>query len=134
LFVAVLQSFWVPNAQKVGGTIERKMLSIAMTNMLTDPAFQNPPYASLWATLLGSNLAVLALPQDESTPEDELEVDDVPGYEIGGGAFTPLSYASKPITDPFAAIPNASQYLAKSLYDLCQRNPGKVSGHYVIII
>lgn len=49
LFVMILDNIWIPNIQKVNGSIERKMAAVSMIKLLTEcPRMVVEPYFPRW--------------------------------------------------------------------------------------
>eukprot|EP01111_Echinosteliopsis_oligospora_P015011 TRINITY_DN5802_c0_g1_i1.p1 TRINITY_DN5802_c0_g1~~TRINITY_DN5802_c0_g1_i1.p1 ORF type:complete len:996 (-),score=247.01 TRINITY_DN5802_c0_g1_i1:79-3003(-) len=129
LFRNILDSLYIPHVGKVNGTIERKMCAIAITKLLTESQeLVGGTYSASWGPLLQALLSVLELPEDrgdngEFDDDDELDVAAGSGYS---NAYSPLVYAMRTDTDPYAnVIPQ--QFLATQMHKLAVSHPGKVA-------
>lgn len=126
LFLNILTSLWIPNITKVNGLIERKMVSVAMTKLLTDcPKMIVSPYVEHWGNLFKVNIEVLEGHEDESVPTDtvDIDVEEGVGYTT---AFSQLIQGSKSDVDLFPDI-NSKEFLVLSLHKTSKQVPGTFS-------
>ena len=129
LFQMVIERLFIPDVQKVTGSLERKICAVGMTKLLAEtPAMLSEPYVNLWGPLLHALISLFELPEDDSLPDDEhfIEIEDTPGYQT---AYSQLVFAGTKEHDPFgASVPNAKIHLAQSLLKLSSQYPGKLQG------
>lgn len=127
LFGMVVEKLFIPDVQKVGGQVERKICAVGITKLLTDtPAMLSEPYILLWAPLLQALVKLFELPEDSTVPEDEhfVEIEDTPGYQA---SYSQLMFAGVKERDPFAEYaPDTKKHLAQSLHQLSSKQPGKL--------
>lgn len=127
MFGMVIEKLYIPEVQKVSGTVERKICGVGMIKILCEvPVMLDGDYSHLWAPLLQALVDLFELPEDDTIPDDEhfVEVEDTPGYQT---AYSQLAFAGKKETDPFAAIPNVRFNLVQSLGKLSVTYPGKIA-------
>ncbi|XP_053200432.1 exportin-2-like [Panonychus citri] len=123
MFAMVIERLYIPEVQKVSGTLERKICAIGMTEILKSPLLLESSSPQLWITFLTSLIALFELPEDENVPEDEhfVEIEDTPGYQA---SYAQLVFAGKKEDDPFkGTITDAKLYLATQLSQLSQKYP-----------
>eukprot|EP00057_Strongylocentrotus_purpuratus_P012723 XP_011667197.1 PREDICTED: exportin-2 [Strongylocentrotus purpuratus] len=130
MFGMVLDRLYIPEVQKTSGSMEKKIVAVGMTKILTEcPAMMsNPAYLKLWTPLLQALIDVFELEEDDNVPDDEhfIEVEDQPSYSA---AYSQLANAGKATRDPFSGtIQNPKIYLAQSLQKLCAAHPGQITG------
>lgn len=130
MFGMVLDRLYVPEVQKTSGTMEKKIVAVGMTKVLTDcpVMFTNANYLKYWVPLLQALIGVFELEEDDNVPDDEhfIEVDDQPSYSA---AYSQLANAGKATHDPFkGTVANPKIFLAQSLQKLSSANPGQISG------
>ncbi|EDO41297.1 predicted protein [Nematostella vectensis] len=126
LFGMIVEKCFVPDLQKVSGTMERKICAVGVTKLLCEPTAMWNTYPELWVSMLQLLIQVFELPEDDSTPDDEhfIDIEDTPGYQT---AYSQLVFAGKKESDPFGGtVPNAKLYLVQSLVTLSQAFPGKI--------
>jgi len=126
-FAMVVEKLFVPETQKVNGTIERKICAVGITKILTEsPAMLAEPYISLWNPLLKTLIELFELPEDDSTQDDEhfIDIEDTPGYQT---TYCELLFAGSQSHDPLAAIPDAKHNLTVSLKKASQQYQGTIS-------
>jgi len=127
MFGMVLEKLFIPEAQKVSGNIEKRILAVGMTQILCEiDSTIVGEYAHFWAPLLHSLVALFELPEDETIPDDEhfVEIEDTPGYQA---SYSQLVFAGKKERDPLAAtVADPRIYLAQSLGKLSVKHPGKL--------
>lgn len=96
----VIDRILLPDLQKVSGEIERKVVAVAMSNLLTDcQKMIEDPYKAYYPTLLITLVDFFELPQDETLlQEDQVAYDeDNKGYQA---AYSQLLFARNPKKDP----------------------------------
>jgi len=123
LFVMILDNIWIPNIQKVNGSIERKMAAISMVKLLTEcPRMLADPYFPRWPKISSLLIEVLEGPEDDSVPHDVVDIDEESstGYTV----FSQLIQAVKQEQDPFKEV-DVKKYIAQNLYKLSREHPGK---------
>ncbi|XP_063967955.1 exportin-2-like [Lytechinus pictus] len=130
MFSMVLGRLYIPDVQKTSGSMERKIVAVGMTKILTEcpVMLTNPDYQKLWTPLLQALIGVFELKEDDEVPEDEhfIEVEDQPSYSA---AYSQLANAGKATRDPFkGTIQNPKIYLAQSLQKFSGAHPGQISG------
>ncbi|XP_015789619.1 exportin-2 [Tetranychus urticae] len=128
MFIMVIERLYIPEVQKVSGTLERKICAVGMTEILKLPVLIEGAAQHLWSNMLQSLIALFELPEDDSIPEDEhfIEIEDTPGYQA---SYAQLVFAGKKEVDPFkGTIPDAKAYLAVQLGQLAQKYPGRLPG------
>ena len=127
LFGMVVEKLFIPDVQKVGGQVERRICAVGITKMLTEtPAMLSEPYVLLWAPLLQTLVKLFELPEDSTIPEDEhfVEIEDTPGYQA---SYSQLMFAGVKEHDPFAGYaPDTKKHLAQCLHQLSSKEPGKL--------
>jgi exportin-2 (importin alpha re-exporter) len=122
----VIESLILPTALKVTGVIERKMVAIALTRLLTETPKMLEVYSGSWTPLLQAAVGLLEGQQQEDIGGE----DDKPLFfeaeEQEITAFTQLSFAQRADpADPFVDI-NPKAFLATQLQALSSRFPGKL--------
>lgn len=125
-FAMVVEKLLIPDTQKVGGLVERKICAVGITKILTEsPAMLDKPYVTLWNPLLKTLIELFELPEDDSTQDDEhfIDIEDTPGYQT---TYCQLVYAESKPHDPLAAIPDAKSNLLVSLQKVSQQYPGTI--------
>ena len=114
--------------QKISGKLERKLVAVGMTKLLTETASMHAdPYIAHWGPLLESLVALIELPEDTTSSaaedDDTFTLDEESsGYSA---AFVPLSNAARQNPDPFADVKDCRQHCAKSLGALMAAQPGR---------
>ncbi|XP_071494645.1 exportin-2-like [Diadema antillarum] len=129
MFGMVLSRLYIPEVQKTSGAIEKKIVAVGMTKILTDcPVMMtNAEYRKCWTPLLQALIGLFELEEDDNVPDDEhfIEVDDQPSYSA---AYSQLANAGKAARDPFnGTIQNPKIFLAQSLQKLSAAHPGQVT-------
>eukprot|EP01133_Synstelium_polycarpum_P009009 gene9009-10567_t len=143
----IISKVWIPTVGHVTGVIEKKIVSIAMTQMLCSPAMFGS-YQESWiaiadcqAKLLTDQDAAAALAANDDA-ELYIDIENVDGYVP---TFTQLQFTKKQDTDPIVQINNARLYFAEhfrpiylanrqAIDNLCQRYSGNPHfGFYVRI-
>ncbi|KAH8377436.1 hypothetical protein KR093_005442 [Drosophila rubida] len=132
MFGMLLERVLVPEVSKVGKELERKMVAVGITKMLTEcPEILSGQYASYWPQLLQALINMVEHPP-EKLPYVDPEaagaggdatagvVDAEPGYQA---AFSQLTFAQPKQVDHLAEVNDARQYLASALANLSQRSP-----------
>lgn len=126
IFGKVLGKIIIPEAQKVSGTVEKKICAVGITKILTECSAMMAEYNGLWAPLLQALIGLFELPEDATTPDDEhfIDIEDTPGYQT---AFSQLAFAGKRHDDPIGdSVGNPKILLAQSLQKMSVAYPGKV--------
>lgn len=129
MFGMVIDRVFIPDMAKVSSEMDRKIVSVGISKILTEcPVMLNPPYVQSWTKLLQALIELFELPPDESTFDGDhfIEVDDSPGYQA---AFSQLNFAQPKKQDFLAEIKDGKKYLAESLAKLSQSQPGIISGY-----
>jgi len=127
LFHMMIEKLMIADLQKISGNLERKICAVGVTKILTEcPAMFDGDYLPKWTPLLEALIGLFELPEDDSVPEDDhfIDVEDTPGYQT---AFSQLAFASKKDHDPFSDIIDAKEFLAKQIYKLSTKHPGKIT-------
>ena len=123
MFGMVIDRVLVADMAKVGSEMDRKIVAVGISKLLTDcPAMLADPYVRNWPRLLQALIELFELPPDETTlvGDHYVEVDDAPGYQA---AFSQLSYAKPKRQDFLAEFPDGRKFLAESLAKLLQIQP-----------
>ncbi|XP_043944905.1 exportin-2 [Protopterus annectens] len=127
MFGMVLEKIFIPEIQKVSGTVEKKICAVGITKILTEcPAMMDTEYTKLWTPLLQAQIGLFELPEDDTIPDDEhfIDIEDTPGYQA---AFSQLAFAGKKDHDPIGeTVGNPKIHLAQSLHKLSTACPGRV--------
>lgn len=94
LFAMVLDSLLIPNAAKVNGKIERKIVCIGLIKLVTESPEILNEYNTFWPRILQTVLTVIELPEDETATQGDFAHDEDEEHEhtFTNAAFTPLSY------------------------------------------
>lgn len=125
LFSMVVDKLFLPELQRVSGTMDRKICAVGITCILCDyPDIMTTDLSLVWAPLVKALIRLFELPEDESIPDDEhfIEVDDTPGYQ---STYVRLVYGGRKEDDPFdGQIPDAKIHFARSLSTLSARHAG----------
>mmetsp|Transcript_23877 Transcript_23877/g.39266 ORF Transcript_23877/g.39266 Transcript_23877/m.39266 type:complete len:210 (+) Transcript_23877:376-1005(+) len=125
----LLEAVWLKEVQKVTGQLDRKVVSVAMTRLLTEtPEFWAEPYFSIWGQVLKATIDLLEHREETATPnDDEALLDDYD--EAPGGytaAFSQLQFAPRPQIDPVPNITDPKHYLAAFLSTISSSHPGQL--------
>lgn len=116
MFAMVVDKLFIADSQKVTGMIDRKSVSIGITKLLTelDVFFTQVNLNALWELLLRTVIAVIELPEDESTEGDEhfVEIEEAVGYQA---SYSHLAFAGKKQLDPMADVADVRVFLTTSL-------------------
>ena len=129
MFGMVIDRVFIPDMAKVSSDLDRKIVAVGMSKLLTDcPAMLCAPYVQSWPKLLQALIELFELPPDESTLDGDnfIEVDDSPGYQA---AFSQLYFAQPKKDDFLADIKDGKKYLAESLAKLSHSRPGVVPNY-----
>ncbi|XP_054162463.1 exportin-2-like [Oppia nitens] len=128
MFGMVLEKLFIPEVQKVSGSVEKKILAFGMTKILCElDSTIIGQYSQFWAPLLQSLVALFELPVDESVPDDEhfVEIEDTFEYQA---SYSQLVFAGHKERDPLEGLVSDSRiYLAQSLSKLSTKHPGKLN-------
>ncbi|XP_037928334.1 exportin-2 [Teleopsis dalmanni] len=127
MFGMVIERLFIPEMAKVNTDMDRKIVAVGVTKILTEcPAMMQPPYVQNWSRLLQSVIEIFELPPDQTTIDGDhfIEVDDEPGYQA---AFSQLSYAQPKQEVFLAEIQDARLYLAQSVGKLAQAHRGEIA-------
>ena len=127
MFGMVLEKLFIPEVQKVSGSVEKKILAFGMTKILCElDSTLVGQYSKYWAPLLQSLIALFELPVDETVADDEhfIEIEDTLEYQA---SYSQLVFAGHKERDPLLGVVTDSRlFLAESLAKLSLRNPGKL--------
>jgi len=118
IFAMVLEKIWIVNIDKVIGVVERKIVAAGVVAVLRSPLISNPHYFPLCGRVLGATVSMCeaSAPLPTEPEEEELDLSK-------GSAFSKLSFATEPVVDLMAAVPNAKVYLGTMLTQICQSSP-----------
>ncbi|XP_044735221.1 exportin-2 isoform X2 [Chrysoperla carnea] len=123
----VLEKIIVPDVQKVGGNIERKIAACGMIKLICEcPIIFSGAYQKFWGPLVEALVCVLEMPQDDTVFADDhfIEVDDTPTFEQ---AYSNLNFAKSPQLDPLQGITDLRQLLAQGIGNLSAGNPNQLT-------
>ncbi|CAG8478060.1 8971_t:CDS:10 [Ambispora gerdemannii] len=132
LFLQVLTSIVILNLQKVQGQIERHICAVALTRLLTQSnTMLSPSYIEQWSSILTAVIKLFEAPVEIKKNGIEEEQEEYIDFELEEetefkAAFNKLVTASRSKRDP-TGIPNAREFLARSVYTLSQTHPGRIS-------
>ncbi|XP_011881255.1 PREDICTED: exportin-2 [Vollenhovia emeryi] len=124
MFGMVVERVFITDLQKIAGEVERKVVAVAISNLLIDcPAMLEAPYNIHYSRLLATLVEFFELPQDETLEDDAFpELDDAVGYQVG---YSQLICARNPRKDPLQNIGDIRLHLAQGLGRL---SPGYLPG------
>ncbi|KAH8308305.1 hypothetical protein KR059_010228 [Drosophila kikkawai] len=129
MFGMLLERVFITDMGKVLKDLDRKMVAVGVTKLLTEtPEMFQPQYASFWPRLLHSLIDLFERSPDQLPAFDGGEAaagpDDADGgYQV---AFAQLSNAQPKQHDHLADITDARQFLATSLSKFSQTRVGEL--------
>ncbi|XP_030384597.1 exportin-2 [Scaptodrosophila lebanonensis] len=134
MFGMVLERVFITDITKVRKELERKMVAVGITKLLTEcPEMLTPAYVSFWVPLLHALIDLFERPVEKLVnieADSEVfgagagpELDAAPGYQA---AFSQLSFAQPKVNDHVAEVSDVRKYLASSLAKFGQARPGEV--------
>lgn len=114
LFGMVVEKLYIPEVQRVGGHIERKICAVGMIKILCELPAMVTTYGGFWPQMLEALIRLLEAPEDTTIPDNEhfIEVDDVSGYQA---AYSQLQFANKQAEDPLKHIQEPRLLLVEGL-------------------
>lgn len=75
LFETVMGQLWIPNLQRLAGSAEAKLVSVALIKLLCEtPEFITGPYAGIWQPVFVALMRLFELPQVENEDDEEAYV------------------------------------------------------------
>lgn len=124
MFGMVVERVFITEMSKISSKIDRKMVSVGITMILTEcPQMLNGTYNQNWGKLLQALVELFEVPSDNTSDPDNYVDDEPSGYQAG---FTQLAYAKPVVHDFLAHISNEKQFLVESLAKLSKSKPGTV--------
>eukprot|EP00904_Undaria_pinnatifida_P010098 jgi/Undpi1/6218/HiC_scaffold_20.g08702.m1 len=127
MLTKILSQIWIPNFSNrlVLSPIERKVQVVGMAKLMCE-SDEVKNSLTLWPSLLTCIMETL-VPEDASKLKDDVEGDDNDEEEeiAFDSAFSKLRMTGSGAQDPVPEVASETQFLAKSLGDLCASQPGK---------
>lgn len=125
IFGMVIDRVFIPDMAKVSSEMDRKIVAVGISKILTECPKMLDVYLESWPRLLQALVELFELPPDDSTLEGDhfVEVDDTPGYQV---AFSQLNFAQPKHQDFLGDIADGRKFLVESLAKLSQSQPGKI--------
>ncbi|KAI8351996.1 importin-alpha re-exporter [Mortierella sp. GBAus27b] len=134
LFIQMLKTIWLPEAQKISGRVERKTCAVALVRLLTGckTITEGNNFDATWPSVMTALVKLFEAPQDvrgaaaDAALDDELYAIDIEetGYQA---QFSQLTTTSNPKADPTAGVQDPKQLLVDGLVRFNQAYPGRVS-------
>lgn len=123
MFGMVLERVFIPELTKVTGDIERKIVAVGISKLLTEcQSMITPPYRTYWSPILQALIQLFELPSDEDDGIDDEQIDNKQAeYQA---AYSQLNFARSKTNDPIADVNDGRRYLVESLAKLSQSRPG----------
>jgi len=98
------------------GIVERKIVSIGLTKLLTETQEMHSTYVDLWPAVVSCLVKIFEVrATNEGDEENQLADLESKGYQA---AFAKLAYSARQDHDPFADIANPQQYVQFSRHIL----------------
>lgn len=127
MFGMVIDRVFIPDMAKVSSEMDRKIVAVGITKILTEcPIMLTPSYIQSWPKLLQALIELFELPPDENLldGDDFIEIDDTPGYQV---AFSQLNFAQPKSPDFISEITDGRKFLAENLAKLSKSNPNEIN-------
>jgi len=106
------------------GIVERKIVSIGLTKLLTETQEMHSTYVDLWPAVVSCLVKIFEVrATNEGDEENQLADLESKGYQA---AFAKLAYSARQDHDPFADIANPQQYFSQQLVAVGQQMPGQL--------
>ena len=104
------------------GIVERKIVSIGLTKLLTETQEMHSTYVDLWPAVVSCLVKIFEVrATNEGDEENQLADLESKGYQA---AFAKLAYSARQDHDPFADIANPQQYVQFSRHILVSNMGG----------
>ncbi|KAG0257100.1 importin-alpha export receptor [Actinomortierella ambigua] len=134
LFVQLLKTLFVAEAQKVAGRMERKAVAVSFVRLLTDckTILQGNNFDAVWPSIMTGLIKFFEQPQDIQGAERDAAAEDMDLYAIDieeagyQAAFSKLATAVTVKADPAPAISDPRQALVSGLVQFHQQNPDRL--------
>ncbi|KAH8279559.1 hypothetical protein KR018_000957 [Drosophila ironensis] len=125
MFGMLLERIFISDISKVIKELERKLVAVGVTKMLTEtPEILQPPYATFWPRLLHALIDFFERPPEKLPGLDANDADDGDGgYQV---AFAQLTHAQPKPVDYLPEVTDARQYLANAMSKLSQTRTGEL--------
>ena len=127
LALNILMGVWIPQIETEPPVrLDAKIQLVGITNLMcaTPALLDTDQTKELWVRALTATMKLLAsdsIKQSTGTEmTDEIEI----SYD---SAFSSLSFARRPVEDPFQEIPDPTAHFAKHLYSLSTQYPGQLT-------
>jgi len=128
LALNILMGVWIPQVESDPPTrLDAKIQLIGLTKLMcATPALLATDQAKqLWARALAASMKLLA---SDSIKQQIAGMDTPEEIEISyDSAFSSLSFARRPVEDPFQEISDPAAYFAQQLYTLSTQHPGQLT-------
>jgi exportin-2 (importin alpha re-exporter) len=115
----------LPKTQELARPIDRKIAAVSLTKTLTDSEAFVTRYPKGWPLTCNTLLKLLEDPPLPPKADDMIVDHDVDDNSFGVG-FTQLNTIRKPITDPFAEIPDLRKWVGQYLKAADGRHAGRI--------
>ncbi|EGC37956.1 hypothetical protein DICPUDRAFT_97076 [Dictyostelium purpureum] len=120
LWESILERLWLPTVNDINGSIEKKIISICLTNMICCGDILTN--TNLWIKLLQCQYNILtgkkSTEADGAVEELYIDKQQEEGYQP---TFTQLAFSKKVDVDPFPAINDPSVYFNQMFSEFRQR-------------
>ncbi|KAF3328821.1 exportin-2 [Carex littledalei] len=125
LFLMILQQFWIPYSTKISGTVEQKLITVALTRLICEsPLLLDPAASENWGKLV-DGIVQLLTNSDQAGADLEDDAADVPETIEYTGSFAKLHSAGKKDDDPLKEIRDPKQFFVSSVAGLSAQFPGR---------
>ncbi|BFF94387.1 exportin-2 [Drosophila madeirensis] len=131
MFGMLLERIFITDLQKVVKELDRKMVAVGVTKLLTEtPEMVLPQYAQFWPRLLHALIDMFEHPLESLKGIEGGEIvggvaeDPDAGYQV---AFAQLTHAQPKQQDHLAEITDARQFLVNALSKYSQKRPGELT-------
>ncbi|GMH45111.1 hypothetical protein BSKO_13068 [Bryopsis sp. KO-2023] len=128
VFMMLLDKIWLPHLSWVEEKNKQKLCAVGLTKVLCEyPPMIAEGREALWTKLMDALVRVLEGNAEIEAPSDLMNDDGIIETTGYTAAFSRLVNATIPEPEPLPEIPNARDYLAKSLFELASRQPGRLA-------
>lgn len=130
LTVLFTREIFAENANKVLGTMERRMTEIGWTRILCEtPAFFEGDNVAVWASAITAIVQMFEVAEDDTVSKEEedayLALEENKEYTT---QYAQLAFASEAPVDPLPDFGDAREFLVRSLADVSAKMPGTLPG------
>ncbi|EAL61540.1 hypothetical protein DDB_G0291838 [Dictyostelium discoideum AX4] len=124
LWEDILIKLWLPTVEDINGSIEKKIISISLTNMICCNDILATP--ELWIKLIQCQSNVISGKKSQETEQagaaSDLYIDQAEANEGYVPTFTQLQFSKKVDVDPFPTISNPKEYFISTFQTFKSQN------------